>query len=1173
MNLLHLWSLGIAEFRTCRRSVGAWVIVAIACAVTLVHWQSLAIHYTYSALISPVHGLIGPRFTFPEIGSTMLLMFSIGIIFLASDIRSRDTRNRISEVLDSQPVGDIEAVIGRLVGLVMYLAISAVFLTLAIFAYGVLAEEFNFSMGTPIEPYSVLAFLVWDIVPNLVLWGSLAVLLAQVIKVRILALLMALVLLGSAYFLTVVIPNSDSFVLSMHSNANVYPSELAPTFVTLIDLVNRFLMVALSGGFLALSALLQARNQSSKTFTQLLFFGGFATLFALSGATSYLIGHGRVSQSIVETWTYAHKQEQLHSNTDIHLISGSINLRPGRSISLDLALTMESVQEKDGTNWLFSLNPGYRITDLSVNGSPSDDYTFEDGLLSIPRDESKELPKIRIAASGKPDERFAYLDSSLDWNDLNAISAKRLYLLGQKSYIFHQNFVALMPTISWIPASGSAYGVGNLESRPRDFFFLDVEVTVPKGWLIAGPGSRDLLNSSSNSTYRLRTRNPIPEFALVSSKFEQRSINVDGVEYELLLNQKHTGNLHTFNKSVPLLREWLSEQSSRLSDIGIRYPYARLSLVEVPSSLRIYGGGWRMDSVYSAPGIQMVRESGFPVAPFDQWYSQMRDYFGEQETRFQRHLLDQLVEYFADDLHGSDPLSGIPKNFVDYQTAPTGKGATALKYVVDQLVLRISTRNVNYFSVHTAISSGSGSAPRRLIRIPNTFGTGIAFKRNWREEHVNRPSVWDLVEETPLDLLDFPADPKNAFHALVLKGQRVADALIDAYGEELVAQLLNQLVDQFRGESYTTEDFHQTARSVGVDVEAQIGDWLSESDLPGFFMDDLRVVRLQNDEEGRTLYQTSFILGNNESVPGVLNVSYQLRDRIGLFWEPIPLEPVRIPGNSTVRVAFQDNSPTQLVWLEPRLAFNRDPIRLDFPEPRSDNPSDAPIDPYVTQIDWYREDKGEIEVDDLDEGFSIENLPSVSGSSTVPNWLKYIAAVPEPDFDKDLPVLNRTNQIYQFDSSLNPLFNVVSGSQLRESRSWWYRDSDPTSYGKYRRTYAGRSEGLDRTKPTFSTTLTSAGKWKLEFHMPAAIRTENSWGGLRSPDDLAVDVPDYVLGTYIFHIVSGESHSEVEFNAGTSLPGWNEIGTFDLSNSEVEVVLTEVSHGLAVADAIRWTPL
>lgn len=873
-------------------------------------------------------------------------------------------------------------------------------------------------------------------------------------------------------------------------------------------------------------------------------------------------------------WTYAHKHQQLHSSTDIRKISGTITINPGRQIRLDLTLTMESGQESGEDGWLFSLNPGYRIKEVAVNGSLSGDYTFEDGLLYVPRVDSIESPRVRVVANGKPDERFAYLDSSLDWKELNAISAKRLFLLGQKSYIFHPKFVALMPGISWIPASGSAYGAGRLESRPRDFFLLDVEVSVPKGWLIAGPGSRDLVNSSTNTTYRLRTLNPIPELALVSSKFEQRSMRVDGVEYEVLLNKNHTENLHTFVKGVPQIREWLSEQSSRLRDIGIQYPYARLSLVEVPASLRTYGGDWRMDSVYSAPGIQMVRESGFPVAPFDQAYSQMRDYFGEQETRFQRYLLDQLVDYFADDLHGSDPLVGIPKNFVDYQTTPTGRGATALNYVVNQLVLRIATRRVENFSVHTAMASGSGAAPRKLIRTPDTFGTGTSYKRNWRQEYVDRPSVWNLVEETPLELVDYPADPEKTFHALVLKGQRVADALIDAYGEELVAKFLNQLIDQFRGRSYTAEDFVQTALNVGVDVKTTIGNWLSESEMPGFFVNDLTMVRLQSDGEGRKLYQTSFTLSNGESVPGVLRVSYQYRDRMGLFWEPVPLEPVRVPGNSKVRVAFRDNNPTQLVWLEPRLALNRDPIRLDFPNQLdNDRPTDTPILPYITHIDWSREDIGEIEVDDLDDGFSIENLPPASESSNIPNWLKYIAAIPQPDFDKGLPVLNRRNQIYQFDSSLNPLFKVISGRQLRESRSWWYRDNDPTSHGKYRRTYAGRFGGLDGTKPTFSANLASAGRWKLEFHVPAAIRTTDSWAELRSPDDLAVEVPNYVLGTYTIHIVSAETQSKVEFNAGTSLPGWNELGIFELDDSRVDVVLIDVSHGLVVADAIRWTPL
>lgn len=264
----------MAEFRSCRRSVGAWVIVVIACTVTLGHWLTLALHYAYSALISPIHGLIGPRFTFSEIAWTMLLMFSIGIIFLASDLRSRDVRNRIHEVLDSQAVWDIEAVFGRLVGVVLFLAVSAAVLTTGIVVYGVLADAFDFLVGTPIELVSVLAFLVWDIIPSLFLWGSLAILLMQLIKIRFLAVLATLVILGSVYFLYLVLPFSVSSILSLQSGASAYPSELAPTFVTWITLVNRFFMVVIAGGYLALAALLQSRNQSTKTFTQLFFSAG-----------------------------------------------------------------------------------------------------------------------------------------------------------------------------------------------------------------------------------------------------------------------------------------------------------------------------------------------------------------------------------------------------------------------------------------------------------------------------------------------------------------------------------------------------------------------------------------------------------------------------------------------------------------------------------------------------------------------------------------------------------------------------------------------------------------------------------------------------------------------------------------------------------------------------------
>lgn len=42
----------------------------------------------------------------------------------------------------------------------------------------------------------------------------------------------------------------------------------------------------------------------------------------------------------VERWATVHKEHQSHQQTDIQSIRGSVEIRPGRSIKLDLTLVM-----------------------------------------------------------------------------------------------------------------------------------------------------------------------------------------------------------------------------------------------------------------------------------------------------------------------------------------------------------------------------------------------------------------------------------------------------------------------------------------------------------------------------------------------------------------------------------------------------------------------------------------------------------------------------------------------------------------------------------------------------------------------------------------------------------------------------------------------------------------
>ena len=123
--------------------------------------------------------------------------------------------------------------------------------------------------------------------------------------------------------------------------------------------------------------------------------------------------------------------------------------------------------------------------------------------------------------------------------------------------------------------------------------------------------------------------NRYPQFALIGSKFVHRSFETNGIEFELLLSPKHRKNLSALAPAVPALQEWVARQIDSLERAGLRYPLGTLSFVEVPTHLRVYGGGWNMGSAYSPPGIHMIRESGFPLAQFQTVKTDAEKEFGD----------------------------------------------------------------------------------------------------------------------------------------------------------------------------------------------------------------------------------------------------------------------------------------------------------------------------------------------------------------------------------------------------------------------------------------------------------------------------------------------------------------------------------------------------------------
>ena len=237
-----------------------------------------------------------------------------------------------------------------------------------------------------------------------------------------------------------------------------------------------------------------------------------------------------------------------------------------------------------------------------------------------------------------------------------------------------------MPGLRWLPIPGA-----NVTAPRRYFPAIDLTVEVPDGWLVAGPGRREA--PGGGSRFRFRPAAPVPEVGLFAARFERHAMELAGVQLELLLHPAHTRNVAWFTDTGELLRARLEETLEGDAGLGLPYPYGAFSVVEVPSHLRGYGGGWSLDTVMALPGLLLLKEHGFPYSRF----ARLND--PNLLSGFPGGLAESKVFFlemmFSHPNASSNALRGFARNLVTFQTAAEGRGAAALDFVCEVLAVEL----------------------------------------------------------------------------------------------------------------------------------------------------------------------------------------------------------------------------------------------------------------------------------------------------------------------------------------------------------------------------------------------------------------------------------------------------------------------------------------------------
>ena len=1108
---LHDWlAVVLAELRTLRRLARSWMFLAIGIALvaTVFAYYSF-IHATMSPSLNA--GTTLPRFTAGYFSSYMLWFFMAALVFLAFDMRHRDERERIAEVVDARPLSNVALVAGRLAAVVLSVLVPLFAVLLLVQGVGTVGRALGWGVH-PLEPVATFTFFFLDAVPALTLWCAVVLLLAAGLRNRLIVAMAALVLIGLHMWSFAVVPSYLLPALSFLYIHDNWASDLAPRLPDALIALHRLAMLALATALVVWAATLHARADDRPGGRRLLL-GGVLAALAVAGIGTVVL---RCIDGVQlrESWLTAHRAVAEQPIPRIERIGGQVRIDPGDDLQLELDIVVAAV-DVDLPKLLFSFNPGLNVAELRVGGTPTP-FRHEQGLLVVEpiRPLIAGSPAgLTIRASGVPDPDFAYIDSVVDWRQESSRNA--LLWLGTAAGIFEKRYVALLPGLRWLPVPGANLDDAHRGHAPP----IDLTVEVPDTWLVAGPGRRDDLGTGR---YRFRSQTGVPGVGLFAARFERRAMTVAGIELELLLHPAHLRNLDYYASTSELLRSRLEQVLGDAADAGLPYPYGGFSIVEVPAHLRDYGGGDRLATRMELPGLLLLKEQGFPFA--NVWTANNPDLGANMPGGFDAWKF-QWLEY----VFGNHAPRAFSRNIMTHQAVAHGPGARAMEYVCEELARlalanpRSSLASVPMSTAHTwNIDAGFGSTIIQMIG-DLARNQGSEYRGGFLSIFTGEPSVWERALGASLADMDFGHDPGTAVRAFALRADAVTRSIFHSLGRDRTTTFLATLRSRGDG-TYNADDFVAALAGVDADIHPLIGNWLTDVGLPGFIVSRASVERVADDDQGRPRYETRVQVRNGEPSPGLVRLG------VDFIARGTASEPIRVEGNSSVEIGIVTAKPPGELWLHPYLALNRVPVLVALAEVGEDIAEREPLVGSRPST-WLPPTPTGIVIDDLDPGFSVEHRRASSrfGGAT--------AGTAGRELDQGLPTWSR-------------------------QRGEWTRGNLPAAWGKYRQTSAGSTAGDGDSTAVFSAELPTPGRWQLYYHVPNRFLPGQPFAIYGA------------LGSVNMALGADGKTVNIDFDGTGAEAGWNKVGEYEFNSTSVRLEISSRTDGeMVVADAIRWAPV
>ncbi len=1132
-----------AEFENTKRLTRFKILRIVLPLATLVAYSMSCFIHVFVAPYSPTFGAATPKYLLENIDPTFFLIFQLAALVLVFDAPHRHRRNQIAEVLDTKPVSNFELLMGRVIATAALMWLLVVVVVLIPCLIGLIAAVGGFDFAEPLAIASVLNLLFLDAPITLLYWCAFAVFLTCTLRFRVAVFAVATTFMVLWFFLTIESPYSVLSLVSPSSNDTLFISDLTPELVSTPVFLVRLATLLLALAFVLLAASWVERNDGTSRPNVWV----VAPLVLVACAGMYGLASAMVFGALADEkrWREFHATAEEGREVDLKRISGTMQLNARSHLELDLKLEF-ATDLQDSEPFVFAFNPAMNIQSLELNES-NVSYTFQDGLIQLHNPnlrESNSDQTLRIVARGRPNPRFAYFDSAVNYLTDADVPIQLTSLFGRENSLFNPRYIALMPAICWYPIPGPINGQFMRQQRGSDYFDVDLNVKLsPSNLSLVGTGITSSQGEEA-STFKVVSHAPMSEIGLFASSFLRLSTEIDGMTIAMYFHRSHSKHLAWIGDLEQSFRTEVQTWLRRYVDLGLTLPQQSLSFVEVPRKLRTVGGGWRMDSVAALPGVVLVKEHGFPTAPLPMGLDRLEERIADREQR-QASQTALVVQYMARGLETDNLWVSLPNTFWSEVTSATGEYAQALDQIARSLIGSIAPNPRQFFSIYSSsyVAHMTGVNPF----ISGEFLGTVLYDRpvpspvqSFADDYGRRASVWNYVET--LAYSDLPTNNNQRdLESMLFKSNEIARGLLSVNGEEKVFKWLSNLRRRFAGSNYTHRDMLALAEEHELIVDPFLTDWIRNASLPGYIVSRMSVDRIADDARGNPQYKTSVTVRNMEPVGGFVRLQYPTEETWSwMFPYYTQSKGVYVSAKTSTRINLITPYEVRTARLLPGLSLNRGAISLRKSSSTIGELLEGQPPPFAQASEWIPTSDSGIIVDDLDAGFTVtQPAPNLARPTSLGPMGWFAPPRLQLELDSGLPYLGTY---------------YARISEFRVARGTWGRIVESSAYGKYRKTVAQAWIKDKIHTAQFTTELPESTLWRLSFHVPRSWRP--------GPN---VDLQ------WQFKISNESENWYREFDLGSKVPGWNSIGDFDLPKGAISVELAGTSKpGHVYADAIRW---